>query len=74
MRTRQWKAIWYDRDLNHHEYVFEAPDNRAVAGIDFRLKLIDQGRPVPAYFELEEGREVNRVVPSLAEIVRKERW
>ena len=71
MRERQWKATWYDRNLNHHEYIFYAPDNRVVAGIDFRLKLMDQGRPVPESFELEEGREVARVVPSLAEVARR---
>ncbi len=72
MEQRRWKASWYDRDLNYHEYVFDAPDNRAIAGIDFRLKLIDQGRPIPEHFELEEGRQINRIVPSLADVARRE--
>ncbi len=72
MEQRQWIARWCDYNLNQHEYIFIDPDNRVIARIDFQLKLMGQGKKVPAYFELEEGRLINRVVPSVAEVARKE--
>ena len=72
MYTRQWKAKWIDQDGRQNEYRFTTTDNRIIAGIDFRMKLIEQGRPVPAFFDLEEGRRVVRVVPSLREL--EEKW
>ncbi len=71
MRERQWIARWCDYNLNHYEYIFWAPDNRTIARIDFKLKLMSQGKQVPEFFELEEGREVVRVVPSLKELVER---
>ena len=68
MNTRRWTAIWHDQQGNQQEYIFATTDNRVIAGIDFRLKLIEQGRPIPEFFTLEEGRPVVRVVPSLREL------
>lgn len=71
MHTRQWRATWRDQQGEMQEYIFLAPDNRVIAGIDFQLRLLDQGRPVPEMFELEEGRQVVAVVPSLKEVARR---
>lgn len=71
MHTRQWKATWTEQDGTQHEYIFTTDDNRVIAGIDFRMRLMDQGKPVPAFFELEEGRQVIQVVPSLKELVER---
>lgn len=68
MHTRRWKAAWIDSDGAQHEYHFASEDNRILAEIDFRMKLIDQGLPVPQYFTLEEGRKIIQVVPSLKEL------
>jgi hypothetical protein len=71
MHTRQWKATWRDQQGEPQAYVFLAPDNRVIAGVDFQFRLLDQGRPVPEIFELEEGRQVVTVVPSLREVARR---
>lgn len=71
MHTRQWRATWRDQQGERQEYIFLAPDNRVIAGIDFQLRLLDQGRSVPEVFELEEGRQVETVVPSLKEVARR---
>lgn len=68
MHTRQWTARWTDPDGTEQEYRFTTDDNRVLAGIDFRMRLIEQGQPVPQYFMLEEGRKVIQVVPSLREV------
>lgn len=68
MYTRQWKATWSDQDGTRHEYIFATSDNRMIAGIDFRLQMLEQGITVPESFELEEGRRIVRVVPSLREL------
>ena len=69
MERRQWIARWYDENLKHNEYRFDAPDNRVIARIDFKLRLLGQGKKIPPFFDLQEGREVVRVVPSLKELV-----
>lgn len=68
MHTRQWTARWITPDGIEQEYHFTTDDNRVLAGIDFRMKLIEQEKPVPQYFTLEEGRKVIQVVPSLREL------
>lgn len=55
MQERQWKVVWMGEEGEEHTYTFYAPDHRGVAGIDFRLKLIQQGRAVSQSFTLEEG-------------------
>ena len=71
MHTKQWKATWYDRELKHHECIFYAPDNWFIARVDFRFKLLAQGKPIPEFFELEEGANGVRVIPSLNELVER---
>lgn len=60
MHQRQWKATWTSPQGITHTYTFYAPDNRVIAGIDLRLKLMNQGRPLPEVFFLEEGRIIER--------------
>lgn len=69
MNERRWKATWYEKG-SLREYIFTAPDNRALARVDLQLKLIEQGRPVPNAFELEEGQPVIPVVPSISTLRR----
>ena len=56
MNEQRWKATWRDQG-GEREYLFSAPDNRAVARVDFQLKLMAQGKPVPRAFELEEWQQ-----------------
>lgn len=72
MHQRQWIAAWLDQGKTY-TYTFYAPDNRMIAGIDFRLKIMKQGRPVPDAFHLEEGRLVERVAPDIRDILRRNR-
>ncbi len=53
MHSRQWKAIWTDQDGAQHEYMFSAGESRVLASIDFRVKMLKQGIPVPEVFSLE---------------------
>jgi hypothetical protein len=69
MGERRWKATWHEGGSSR-EYIFTAPDNRALARIDLQLKLIEQGRPVPHAFELEEGQPVISVTPSINTVRR----
>lgn len=71
MNERQWRAAWYDPDLTYHEYLFYAPDNYFIARVDFRFKMLVQGKPVPEFFEIEEGPRAIRVIPSLKELVER---
>lgn len=68
MYTRRWKATWRDQSGHLQEYIFSAPDSRVIARVDFQIKLMDQGRPVPNLFDLEEGKIVVGVVPSIKEL------
>lgn len=54
MRKRQWIATWHTPDSKLHTYVFESIDSRGIAGIDFRLALLAQGRKVPQTYVLDE--------------------
>lgn len=64
MNERRWKALWRDQKGHLQEYRFTAPDDRILARIDFQLKWVQQGKPIPHHFELEEGYPVIQVVPS----------
>lgn len=72
MYQRQWIVVWMDQG-HAHTCTFYAPDNRVIAGIDFRLKLMEQGRSVPEIFRLEEGRLIEHVAPSLGDVLRRRR-
>lgn len=71
MYQRQWIATWTGQQGEAHTRTFYAPDNRVIAGIDLRLKLMEQGKPIPTAFQLEEGRLIVPVVPSLQEAMRR---
>jgi hypothetical protein len=47
--------IWVDHLGRPREYLFLGVESRVVARIDFQLRLMDQGEPVPNEFELEEA-------------------
>lgn len=68
MNERRWTATWYEGGYAR-EYIFSAPDSRGVARLDFQLKLLAQGRPIPEQFALVEGR---KMVPSLNDFIKKE--
>ncbi len=70
MNERRWKAIWYDQKGYLQEYLFNAPDSRVLARVDFQLKLMEQGRSIPSAYELEEGNLVVRVVPRISTLRR----
>lgn len=57
MNKRRWKATWYEEG-HLREYIFYAPESRMLARVDLQLKLVEQGKPVPRTFELEEGYPV----------------
>ena len=71
MQQRQWIAAWIGPGGETHTYTFYAPDNRMIAGIDFRLKMMEQGRAVPEVFHLEEGRLVEQVTPTIQSVLRR---
>lgn len=70
MNERRWKATWRDQKGYLQEYLFYAPDSRVLARIDFQLRLMEQGRPVPNVYELEEGTLVVQVVPRISTLRR----
>lgn len=72
MQERHWKATWTSPKGESCIYLFYAPDNRVIAGIDFRLKLMEQGKDIPERFTLEEGRLMAPVAPTLSEVARRE--
>ncbi len=53
----RWIARWRE-DGKLYTHTFESTENRMIAGIDFRLSMIDHGYAVPkAYFLDEADRE-----------------
>jgi hypothetical protein len=66
---QRWIATWHEGGYSQ-EYIFYAPGSRILARLDFQLKLIEQGKPVPTHFELEEGQPVIYVVPNAGTVRR----
>ena len=51
----RWRATWRDHRGQPRELVFEGPESRVVARVDFQLKLMEMGDAVPNQFDLDEG-------------------
>jgi hypothetical protein len=54
----RWIATWTDHMGQSREYLFYSVESRVIARVDFQLRLMDQGEPVPNEFELEEATTV----------------
>ncbi len=52
--TTKWKATWRDTWGHLQVYSFYGPNSLMLARLDFRLKLMEQGKPVPDDFDLED--------------------
>ena len=70
MQERRWTAIWTNQYGEVQTYRFLAPDHRLLARVDFLLLMLAGPSALPLHVQLEAGRLVRRVVPSLEEV----RW
>ncbi len=50
----RWVAQWR-QEGELMTYIFESTENRMIAGIDFRLSMIDHGYSVPETYFLDEA-------------------
>lgn len=64
----RWKATWTTTDGLLREFFFYSATSRAVARVDFLLKLMSQGQPIPDEYEVEEA------LPGLPTVPRRDAW
>ena len=72
MNTRSWKASWTDQDGQPQTCTFVASENQVLAEMDFQGSRANQGQPVPEFFTLKAGRQVERVVPERGTVEGRE--
>lgn len=72
MHERCWTATWHDRDGKRQAYTFETPDQYILAEVYLKYRLRDQGKSLPAIFELVKGPLVARSIPSLKELENRQ--
>ena len=60
--AQRWVARWLTQDNKPQAYIFTAPDNRMIARLDFRLKMIDMGVVAPQHFEVDEYSVILKAV------------
>lgn len=52
-----WVATWYDKFGKLCTHTFRSVESRIVAGVDFRLALLDLGMSIPAEYTLDEASQ-----------------
>ena len=52
--TITWRATWVDARGRRRELLFNGSPHRGIARIDFQLKVVERGEPLPGAFHLEE--------------------
>ena len=72
MQRRQWTATWTDQDGTPQEFTFVASDIYIIAEMDFQGSRANQGQPVPEFFTLKAGRQVERAVPERGTVEGRE--